>query len=95
MKRNQPQPAIEHSLANMSTADLERLATLIADQITARRTAEAVTADVIAPTAKVKRKSSKRDSGEWEEVKTINGHQYRYRRYWQDGRLRSTYIGKA
>lgn len=29
------------------------------------------------------------------EIKTIKGHQYRYLRYRQDGRLRSKYLGKA
>jgi len=30
------------------------------------------------------------------ELKTINGYgPYRYLRYWQDGKLRSSYIGKA
>lgn len=29
------------------------------------------------------------------EIKVINGHQYAYRRYKRDGRLRSQYLGRA
>ncbi len=42
-----------------------------------------------------RRKSGKRNSGEWEEIKVISGHSYRYLRFWQRGRLKSKYLGKA
>lgn len=34
-------------------------------------------------------------SSGWEEIKTIKGHQYRYLRWRQGGKLKSKYLGKA
>jgi hypothetical protein len=88
---------IASNLEALSAEELNSLAALVADQIAARQMKAAIVADVLTPAASVKaqRKSTKRNSGEWEEIKIISGHAYRYRRYWQDGKLRSKYIGKA
>jgi hypothetical protein len=92
-KNNTPTIALE----SLSTDDLARLAALVADTIAARQLQDAITTDLLTPMAQEKkaRKSDKRDTGSWEEIKVINGHQYRYRRTWQGGKLRSKYIGKA
>lgn len=38
----------------------------------------------------------KAESGQgWIEIKEISGHRYKYRRWYEDGRKRSQYIGKA
>lgn len=97
MKRSKHQPTIEKSLKDLSAADLDRLAALVADQIAARKMNEAIATDALTPAARAKaqRKSAKRNSGEWEEIKIISGHAYRYRRYWDNGKLRSEYKGKA
>ncbi len=33
--------------------------------------------------------------GGWEEIKTIKGYDYRYRRWRENGRLKSQYIGRV
>lgn len=86
---------IASNLNTLSAEELNSLAALIADQIAARKMNEAIVTDVITPATKAQRKSTKRNSGEWEEIKIISGHAYRYRRFWQDGKLRSKYLGKA
>jgi hypothetical protein len=95
MTANTTKTTTPHNLNAMSLDELNNLAAIVSDLIASRQ-APALTNDHEPNPAPAKgRKSNKRNSGEWEEIKTINGHQYRYRRYWQDGRLRSKYIGKA
>lgn len=75
----------------MSAAELKALEALLADSIAARETPAASDARG----TDGKRKSHKREHGAWDEVKLINGHLYRYHRFWQGGKLRSKYLGRA
>ena len=84
-----------NALTNLSTEELARLAALIADVIAAREPAADAIATEDTPATSKARKSAKRNSGEWDEIKIIHGHAYRYHRFWQGGRLCSKYIGKA
>ncbi len=87
---------IDANLEQLSTDELCHLAERLHDLIESRKMAEAIAIDVTAPAHTAKgRKTPKRNSGEWEEVKTINGKQYRYRRWWENGKKRSEYVGKA
>ncbi len=98
MKRSKHQPTIEKSLKDLSTSELDRLAALVADQIAARKMQEAIVTDVLTPAARAKaaRKSTKRDhSATWIETKEVDGHLYRYERWWENGKKRSKYLGKA
>lgn len=88
-------PTIANALTALSTEELARLAAQIADTIAARETAADAIATEETPATSKARKSTKRTSGAWDETKIINGHAYRYHRFWQGGRLRSKYIGKV
>lgn len=89
--------AIVQSLDNMNTEELARLSDRIHDLIEAKKLAEAITTDVQAPahTAKVRQAPKRQDSAEWFETKIVKGHAYRYRRWWENGKKRSEYVGKA
>ncbi len=88
---------IANSLDNMSIEDLAQLSERIHDLIESKKTAEAIAADILVPAciAKIQRMPKRQDSVEWFETKTIHGHQYRYRRWWENGKKRSEYLGKA
>ena len=45
--------------------------------------------------AKAERPRKPRNSVPFIEVKTIKGHRYQYKRWYEDGKLKSEYIGKA
>lgn len=83
----------EH-LSGLSVEDLNGLGALLANALAERETS-APLATSETPAASNGHKSHKRERGEWTEVKIINGHPYRYRRFWQGGKLRSKYLGKA
>lgn len=88
---------IARSLDNMSIEDLAQLSERIHDLIESKKMAEAVVNDALAPTRSARgRKTPNREaSAEWFETKMIHGHQYRYRRWWENGKKRSEYVGKA
>ncbi len=95
MTTNTMTTTIPHSLDTLSLDELNDLAAIVSDLIASRQAPALTNSNEPTPAPSKGRKNNKRNSGEWEEIKTINGHQYRYRRYWREGRLRSKYIGKA
>ncbi len=87
---------IDVNLEQLSTDELHHLADRIHELIEARKLAEAIAVDVVPPAKRAKRaKAAKRNSGEFIDIKIVKGHAYRYRRYWENGTLRSEYLGKA
>lgn len=93
---NTSAPTIANALTTLSTEELARLAAQIADTIAARETAADVITTEETPATSKARKSARRDhSAPWFETKMIDGHVYRYQRWWENGKKRSKYIGKA
>ena len=87
--------SIARNLDTLSLAELNKIDALVHGLIEDRaEPADEITPEPAADHSK-SRKSNKRKSGEWDETKIINGHAYRYHRFWQGGRLRSKYIGKV
>lgn len=87
---------IASNLQALSTEELARLAAQIADTIAARETVTDAIATEETPATSKARKSARRDhSTPWFETKLIDGHLYRYQRWWENGKKRSKYIGKA
>ena len=88
---------IARSLDNMSADELARLSDRIHDLLESKKMAEAINTDVLAPThtAKGRQTPKRQDSAEWFETKIVKGHAYRYRRWWENGKKRSEYVGKA
>jgi hypothetical protein len=88
---------IASNLETLSTDDLARLAALVADTIAARQLQDAITTDLLTPAATAQRKNNKRrdHSAPWQETKEVDGHLYRYERWWENGKKRSKYLGKA
>jgi len=97
MERKTRTNMIISSLDSLSIDELTRVSDRIHSLLESKRLAEAIATDVLEPTSSTKsRQTPKRQgSAEWFETKIIKGHAYRYRRWWENGKKRSEYAGKA
>lgn len=85
---------IARNIDTLSTADLYALQAIVAGLIEARED-NTPTIEEPAPTSATQRTGKAGGRGHVE-LKTINGcGPYKYLRYWQGGKLKSEYIGKA
>jgi hypothetical protein len=85
---------VRDAVRGFNSAQLESLQELIAALLESK--AKAATADAgDSKTTKAGRPRKPRNSVPFIEVKTIKGHQYQYKRWYENGKLRSEYIGKA
>ncbi len=86
---------IARDLDTMSTADLYALQAIVTGLIEARED-NSPAIDEPAPTSTTTTTAGKHGGRGHIELKTINGcGPYKYLRYWQGGKLKSEYIGKA
>jgi hypothetical protein len=85
---------VRDAVRGFNVKQLESLQELIADLLESK--AKAATGGAgDAMTTKAGRPRKPRNSVPFIEVKTIKGHRYQYRRWYENGRLRSEYIGRA
>lgn len=85
---------VRDAVRSFNVKQLESLQELIAALLKSK--AKAATAEGgDSKTTKAGRPRKPRNSVPFIETKTIKGHQYQYKRWYENGKLRSEYIGKA
>ena len=85
---------VRDAVCGFNVKQLQSLQELIAALLESK--AKAATAEASnGKTTKAGRPRKPRNSVPFIEVKTIKGHQYQYKRWYENGKLRSEYIGKA
>lgn len=96
MKAQTPYRTVVSNLSQLSTAELDDVAAMIAGLLAARAAEESVAESVQTMDGTTSRRH--RGPGYYE-IKTIHGRQYKYLRYWSGTAHKSTYksvyIGKV